>query len=583
MALGATFVALRHRNYRIWAAAGFVSVIGTWMQVLGVNWYVLAETRSATSMGLTVLLQALPSLVLSVWGGALADRLPAKPLLIGAQAAHALLAAGLALVAVTGTGGLPAIYAISLVTGAVSAIEGPVMGRWCSTLVDRESLGNALALGSLTNSAGRILGMSVGAVVVAAVGPALLFAINSASFVAVVAALFAVREGERHTGAADDGSRSRRGAGRAELELSEADAPPADGGIRAGFRYLLRQPVVLVALALSFVLGSLGRNYQVTMAAMSDGPLRGGASGYGFLSTVFAVGTVLGALVAARRRELGYRVLVGAGLLASALQIVAGLAPGTLSFAAVILPVAAAAVVIDTTVGARAQLDTDYAMRGRVLAALAVTGSISAAVGAPLLGWLSEHAGPRQTLVLAGALTTVATLAAGVALDRLRERRLRRRLTLVLAAPAVRRRVAATAARVVRPAGVAAGAVSSTGAAAGGSPAGAVVGAVSSTGAAAGGSLAGAVVGAVSPTGAAAGVSPGAERPLAADVPRPVPVPRPAGLRLGGTRFARLRPAGRLAAGGALRPARECAACAPHRSRRRSRATVHAADCALAG
>ncbi|RQX04590.1 MFS transporter, partial [Micromonospora globispora] len=404
MALGATFAALRHRNYRIWAAAGFVSVIGTWMQVLGVNWYVLAETGSATSMGFTVLLQALPTLLLSVWGGALADRLPARPLLIVAQAAHAALAAGLAAVAVTGAGGLPAIYVISLVTGAVSAIEGPVMGRWASTLVNRESLGNALALGSLTNSAGRILGMSVGAVVVAAVGPALLFGINAASFVAVVVALFGVREGERHS-----------------VEPPAADVAPADGGIRAGFRYLLRQPVLLVALALSFVLGSLGRNYQVTMAAMSDGPLGGGASGYGFLSTVFAVGTVLGALVAARRRDLGYGMLVGSGLVASGLQIAAGLAPGTMSFAAVILPVAAAAVVIDTTVGARAQLDTDYAMRGRVLAALAATGSVSAAVGAPLLGWLSEHAGPRQTLVLAGTVTAVATAAAGVALDWLRD------------------------------------------------------------------------------------------------------------------------------------------------------------------
>ncbi|MEH1057702.1 MFS transporter [Micromonospora sp. CPCC 206171] len=438
MALGSTFAALRHRNYRIWAGAGFVSVIGTWMQVLGVNWYVLEQTRSATSMGLAVLLQALPTLLLSVWGGALADRLRAKPLLIAAQAVHALLAAGLAVVAVTGVGGLPAIYAIALVTGAVSAIEGPVSGRWSSTLVDREDLGNALALGSLTNSAGRILGMSAGAVVVAAVGPALLFAVNAASFVAVVGALFAVRDQERHTG-----------------EPAAADAVPADGGIRAGFRYLLRQPVVLVALALSFVLGSLGRNYQVTMAAMSDGPLAAGASGYGVLSTVFAVGTVLGALVAARRRELGYGLLICAGLLASVLQIAAGLAPGTVSFAAVILPVAAAAVVIDTTVGARAQLDTDYAVRGRVLAALAVTGSVSAAVGAPLLGWLCEHAGPRQTLVLAGAVTAVATAAAGVALDGLRDHRLRRRVTLVLAAPVVRRparRVAAIAARVVRPA-----------------------------------------------------------------------------------------------------------------------------------
>ncbi|NES29449.1 MFS transporter [Micromonospora terminaliae] len=535
MALGATFAALRHRNYRIWAAAGFVSVIGTWMQVLGVNWYVLAQTGSATSMGFTVLLQALPTLVLSVWGGTLADRLPAKPLLIGAQAAHALLAAALAVVAITGTGGLPAIFAISLVTGAVSAVEGPVMGRWASTLVDRESLGNALALGSLTNSAGRILGMSLGAVVVAAVGPAVLFAANAVSFVAVVVALFAVREGERHAG-----------------EPAPAGAAPADGGIRAGFRYLRRQPVVLVALALSFVLGSLGRNYQVTMAAMSDGPLHGGASGYGVLSTVFAVGTVLGALFAARRPELSYAVLVGAGLLASGLQIVAGLAPGTLSFAAVILPVAAAAVVIDTTVGARAQLDTDYAMRGRVLAALAVTGSVSAAVGAPLLGWLAEHAGPRQTLVLAGTITAVATAAAGVALDRLRERRLAHRFNRVLAAPATRpvRRAAATAARVVRPAGAVLGAVPA-GAARVVRPAGA---------------------GLIAATGAARVVRPadaGLAAATAVALPRPTVLAGASPVALPGARPG----AGRLRSGRAVRADQDCAGCAPHRGSRRSRWT----------
>ncbi|MFC4020232.1 MFS transporter [Micromonospora sp. GCM10011542] len=437
--MGATFAALRHRNYRIWATAGFVSVIGTWMQVLGVNWYVLKETGSATSMGVAVLLQAVPTLLLSVWGGALADRLPARPLLITAQAAHAALAAGLAAVALTGVGGLPLIYAISLVTGAVSAIEGPVMGRWASTLVDRETLGNALALGSLTNSAGRILGMSAGAVVVAAVGPALLFGINAVSFVAVVLALFAVRPGDLHghsVAATDDG--------------------PTSTSIRAGFHYLRRQPTLLLALALSFVLGSLGRNYQVTMAAMSDGPLHAGASGYGLLSTVFAVGTVVGALVAARRPELGYRTLIAAGLLASGLQVVAGLAPGTWSFAAVILPIAAAAVVIDTTVGTRAQLDTDGAMRGRVLAALAVTGSVSAAVGAPLLGWLAEYAGPRQTLVLAGSLAAVATTVAAVAFDRQSGCQGRRTVALALSAPSFHRpvgRVARTAARIVRPAG----------------------------------------------------------------------------------------------------------------------------------
>jgi len=406
--LHTTFAALRHRNYRIWAGAGLVSTIGTWMQVLGVNWYVLQETGSATSMGFTVLLQAIPTLLLSTWGGVLADRLPARPLLVAAQILHAALAAGLAAVAWSDIAGLPVVYAISLISGAVSAVEGPVMGRWGSTLVDRATLGNALALGSLTNSAGRILGMSVGAIVVAVAGPAPLFAVNAASFAAVLVAVLAVRQGELHT-----------------HDLTASDRDRSAGGIRAGFAYLRRQPVLLTTLGLAFVLGSLGRNYQVTMAAMSDGPLAAGASGYGLLSTVFAIGTVLGAIAAARRGDLSYRLLIGTGLFASVLQLLAGLAPGTWSFAALILPIAAGAVVIDTAVGTRAQLDTDGAMRGRVLAALAVTGSVAAAVGAPLLGWLSEYVGPRQTLVLAGTVAAAATVGAGLALARQHGRRVR--------------------------------------------------------------------------------------------------------------------------------------------------------------
>jgi MFS family permease len=427
----ATFAALRHRNYRIWAGAGFVSIIGTWMQVLGINWYVLQATGSVTSMGWAILLQAVPSLLLSTWGGALADRLPARPLLVGTQVMHTALAAGLAAAAWSHTGGLPVIYVISLISGAVSAIEGPVMGRWGSTLVDRATLGNALALGSLTNSAGRILGMSVGAVVVAAAGPAPLFAINAVSFAAVVLALLSIRQREMHT-----------------AEVTAAGRNANTGGIRAGFGYLRGQPMVLIMLALAFVLGSLGRNYQVTMAAMSDGPLGAGASGYGLLSTVFAVGTVLGALVAAHQRELGYRILIGAGLLASLLQILSGFAPGTWSFAAFILPIAASAVLIDTTVGTRAQLDTAGAMRGRVLAAVGVTGSVAAAVGAPLLGWLSEHAGPRQTLMLAGTVTAVASVAAWVALARQRTQAASAPDAISVGRAAVRRRGAMAVSRM---------------------------------------------------------------------------------------------------------------------------------------
>ncbi len=397
--LRTTFAALGTRNFRIWAAADMVSVTGTWMQVLAVNWYVLQVTGSATQMGLTVMLQTLPSLLLGPVGGAIADRVRGRSALVITQLTHAALAAGLMAVVLTGAN-LPVIYALSLVGGLVASVEGPIMGRFCSSLVDRSVLSNAVSLGSLINSTGRILGMAAGGIVLAVTGPAPLLAANAVSFLAVVAALLAIRSPQPQEHA----------------ELQQATG----SGLRAGLAYVARQPVVLVVLALALVLGSLGRNYQVTMAAMSDGPLQGGAAGYGILSAAFAAGTVLGGLVAASRRSLGLRTLVGLGIVASVLQMTGGLAPGVAVLAGIVVPVAIGAVVIDTTVSTRIQLDTAWSMRGRVLGVATAVSGASGAIGAPLLGWLSETIGPRLTLAGAGATTLVACLVAGAAIARLR-------------------------------------------------------------------------------------------------------------------------------------------------------------------
>jgi MFS family permease len=168
------------------------------------------------------------------------------------------------------------------------------------------------------------------------------------------------------------------------------------------------------------------------MAAMSAGPLHGGPGGYGLLSAVFAAGTMLGALAAAQRGRFTHRLLIGAGTLGAALQLLAGLAPGLVVFAALLVPVASAAVVIDTTVAARVQLDTREDMRGRVLAAMSIVSAVSGMAGAPLLGWLSETVGPRATLVLAGAVGLVACAGAAHLLARLgAPLQLRRRRALV--------------------------------------------------------------------------------------------------------------------------------------------------------
>jgi MFS family permease len=388
------FRALRNRNYRLWAAADLVSVTGGWMQVIGLNWVVMERTGSATSVGLSVLLSTLPSVLLGPWAGSLADRFPVRRTILLCQSLHALLAAVLAVVVITGAP-TTAIYALTALAGLVGVFDGPALGRFGGQVVSRDELGNALALGSVVNSTGRILGMSTAAVLAATAGTPTLFALNALSFLAVIGALLAVRRDELHPLAVSTGSAV---------------------GVRAGLRYVGGSGRLLLMFALAFVLSALGRNYQVTMVAMSNGPLHSGAAGYGVLSTVFAVGTVIGGFVAAARRTLPIGLLVGAALATSALQAVSGLVPGMLGFALVLLPIAAGAVLIDTTTSTRLQLDSAEGMRGRLLAINGSVGAAAGAVGAPLLGWLSETAGPAETLVLAGLLTLLASTAAAFVL-----------------------------------------------------------------------------------------------------------------------------------------------------------------------
>ncbi|MEV4468132.1 MFS transporter [Nonomuraea sp. NPDC049504] len=404
-----TFRALRHHNYRLWAGADIVSVTGTWMQVLGVNWLILTLTGSATSVGLSLVMQALPTLLLGMWGGALADRLPSRPVVIAAQLAQAGLAAVLAVIALSEVTSVLPIYGVALAGGVVNALGGPALGRFGAEVVPPDDLPNAMALGSILNSAGRILGMSLAGALLPFTGNGGLFVVNAASFFVVIAAVLGMRRREFH-------------------RLATADRQP--GAVLDGLRYVLRTPWLLVVLALWFVSGSVGRNYQVTMAAMSAGPLESGAGGYGLLSTVFAVGTVLGGFLAATRTRLTLRLLLIMAFLTGLVQALSGLMPSLWSFAALMVPIAAGAVALDTTVSARAQLDSPDAMRGRVIAALSIVSAAAGAVGGPLLGWLSDTLGPRVALEVGGVACLSAALLAAVGLARLSGRTVRQAIRL---------------------------------------------------------------------------------------------------------------------------------------------------------
>lgn len=381
--------ALGHRDYRLWAAADLVSTVGSWMQLVAQNWVVLELTHSPAKLGVTVAIQSAPALVLGMWGGNIADRLPKRRLLIVTQSVFGVLAGVLALTTALGVINLWTIWAIALVTGLTATVNTPTVGALCADIVPAEDLGNAMALGAATSSTGRMLGMALAAWVVAAYGAQVAFAYNALSFIAVIVALAMMRS----------------------TQAVKHIEPNGPDGAWEGLLYVVRSRKLLGLLGLCFVLSTFGRNFQVTMAAMVSGPLHGGAGTYGFLSTVFAIGTVVGAVVAARKTTFDTPLLLRAATLASALQVVSAAAPTTGSFAALMAPIAVGAVLIDTTSSYLVQTKCDPAFRGRVIAAASLVSAAAGAIGGPLLGWFATSMGARTALGIGGVVALCATVA----------------------------------------------------------------------------------------------------------------------------------------------------------------------------
>jgi MFS family permease len=395
----AAFRVLANPAYRIWAAADLLSVSGSWMQTVALNWLVYTMTGSTTMLGLTLTLSSLPSLALGLWGGALADRLDARRVLPVTQCVAGVLAAALAVLAAAGAVTVWHVWALAVAAGLVRVVEGPCLGRFGAQLLGPRDLPAGVALGSAIESTGRIAGMSLAGVLVAAYGPALVFGINAVTFFVAVAALARISGAKLH-----------------DLERSAA----VRGGVREGLRYLGAKPELVVTFVLALLLGVFGRNFQVSMAAMADGPLDAGAAGYGLFSTAFAAGALAGALVAAWLRARTLRVLLLAGAGAALLQTAAGAAPTPLAFVLLLAPIAGFAVVLDSATAARVHLTSVGRMRGRVLAVHGLVGAGAGAIGGPLLGWACDTVGPRETLSGFGVVAAVACLVAAAGFARLR-------------------------------------------------------------------------------------------------------------------------------------------------------------------
>ncbi|GAB3120336.1 MFS transporter [Glaciibacter psychrotolerans] len=402
------FRSLSGVNYRIWFAGALVSNIGTWMQRTAQDWIVLTQltNHNAAAVGIVMALQFGPQLLLLPWSGLIADRFDRRKLLILTQTSMGALALGLGLITVLGVVELWHVYLFAFALGVVSAIDAPARQAFVGELVNDDNMSNAVALNSASFNGARLIGPAVAGVLTAAVGAGWVFLINAVTFAFTVLAMFLLRK---------------------SLLRVQHLAPRARGQLLAGFRYVRGRPDIIVVLIVVFLVGTFGFNFAIFTSTMTTVVFGLGASEFGLLSSIMAIGSVAGALLSAQRPHARLRlILIGS----AAFGITCGIAafmPSYGLFAAALILVGFSSLTLMTTANAYVQTTTEPSMRGRVMALYMAIFAGGTPLGAPLVGWVADEFGPRWAVGVAAASGVLAAAAILIWMIKYRGLRLRYR------------------------------------------------------------------------------------------------------------------------------------------------------------
>ncbi len=386
-----TFRSLRIHNYRLWAGGAIVSNTGTWMQRVAQDWLVLTVLthNSGLAVGITTGLQFAPMLLLAPLAGSVADRRNRRRVLMATQTLSGVLALVLGLLVITGVAQLWHVYVLAALLGVVAAVDGPARQAFVSELVPSTDLPNAVGLNSASFHAGRLIGPGIAGLLIHWFGTGPVFLINAVTFAAVLASL---------------------------TRMDVASLRPVErrvqrkGALREGIRYVRGRPDIVLIMVVVGMVGTFGMNFQLTTALMARLVFHQGAGQYGLLGSIMAIGSLGGALLAARREHPGVPLVLGATAAFGVASFVAALMPTFVTFAVALIPVGLAALTVMTAANASVQMTTPAHMRGRVMALYMAVFMGGTPIGSPLIGWIGGQFGARWT-ILVGAFAALLTAA----------------------------------------------------------------------------------------------------------------------------------------------------------------------------
>ncbi|MEV6115020.1 MFS transporter [Streptomyces sp. NPDC052109] len=391
------FSSLKIRNYRLFFIGQVVSNTGTWMQRIAQDWLVLSLTGSSAAVGITTALQFLPMLLFGLYGGVLVDRLPKRPTLLVTQSSMAL--SGLALAALTLSGHVQVwhVYLAAFAVGLATVVDNPARQSFVSEMVGPDQLQNAVSLNSANFQSARLVGPAVAGLMITGVGTGWAFLANGLSFAAPIVGLLLMRARELH---------------------AVQRTPRGKGQLREGLQYVAGRPELIWPIVLVGFIGTFGFNFPVWLSAYADDVFHSGAGSYSLFNTLMAVGSLGGALLAARRGTARLRILTAAALAFGTLETVAALAPSYWLFALLMVPIGVFGLTVNVTANTAVQMATDPAMRGRVMSLFMMVFMGGTPLGAPVVGWITDTYGARFGFALGGVVSAAAAGVIGLVLAR---------------------------------------------------------------------------------------------------------------------------------------------------------------------
>ena len=387
---GGNWRSFRHRNYRILFPANTVSNIGSWAQRIAQDWLVLELTNNnGTYLGLVTAVQFAPVLLFSLHGGAMADRIDKRKVLIATNVIGGAASIGLGLLVISEVVQLWHVFVLASVLGIATAIDAPVRQAFTSELVGHDDLPNAVSLNSANFNGGRLIGPAVSGLLIAAFGTGPSFLINGASYFFVILALLRI-----------DAKR-----------LFHQNQEKSLGNIREGIAYAKARPDIYVVMIMVFALATFGLNFQIFNALMATQEFGLGPASFGLMGTFIAIGSLTGAIGSARlERFRTTRFVIMGGMLFSISIMVLSVLPNYTTYI-VWLPICGVTALV-TLVSANSivQTSTDQVIRGRVMGLYLLIFMGGTPFGSPLIGLATDYMGIRPTIAMCGGISLSASL-----------------------------------------------------------------------------------------------------------------------------------------------------------------------------